>query len=208
MMTPLQLDHITIFAPDLVSGAEHVHTALGVEGLAGGAHPLMGTHNLLLQLGDDIFLEIISIDPAAPEPKRARWFGLDTPPQTTRLGTWAVRTKDIEAACAEAPSTVGPAVELTRGDLNWLITVPDDGALADDGAFPSIIKWPDTTHPASKMTNRDCTLVHFIVEHPNAAAISDYLTPRMKDPRITFITAKNMRLSAEIATPAGARILF
>jgi len=32
-----------------------------------GAHPLMGTHNRLLALGD-LYLEVIAVDPAAQPP--------------------------------------------------------------------------------------------------------------------------------------------
>lgn len=37
----------------------------------------MGTHNLMLRLGDSSYLEIIAINPAAPAPGRPRWFALD-----------------------------------------------------------------------------------------------------------------------------------
>ena len=43
----------------------------------GGEHPRMGTHNLLLRLGDSVFLEVLSPNPDAPPPSRPRWFGLD-----------------------------------------------------------------------------------------------------------------------------------
>ena len=57
MPTTLALDHITIVAPTLEEGAGHVHDQIGIDMPAGGRHPEMGTHNLLLRLGDDVFLE-------------------------------------------------------------------------------------------------------------------------------------------------------
>ena len=67
-MTPTYIDHITVTAATLEAGARAVEQALGVRALSGGTHPRMGTHNLLLRLGDTLFLEIIAIQPEAPAP--------------------------------------------------------------------------------------------------------------------------------------------
>jgi hypothetical protein len=72
------LDHLTVAALTLEQGVNYVQRVLGVAVPFGGAHPLMGTHNHLMQLGDGMFLEIIAPDPAVT-PKRTRWFGLDDP---------------------------------------------------------------------------------------------------------------------------------
>ena len=90
------LDHLAIVAPDLDTGCAFVTRALGVDLQPGGAHPRMGTHNRLLRLGPDIYLEVIAIDPSAQRPDRPRWFGMDdldfdAPP---RLATWVARTDD------------------------------------------------------------------------------------------------------------------
>ncbi len=76
-----RLDHITLLAPNLAAGRDHVQELLGVSPEEGGAHPTMGTHNLLLRLGDSLFLEVLAIDPDAPSPPRPRWFGLDNLPR-------------------------------------------------------------------------------------------------------------------------------
>src|SRR5262249_53180740 len=73
----LQLDHIAIAADSLAAGVAYAEAALGVKIPYGGAHPLMGTHNHLLRLGDNVFLEIIAPDPAAGPLTRRRWFALD-----------------------------------------------------------------------------------------------------------------------------------
>ena len=72
-----ELDHIAVIAPSLAAGIAYVHDVLGVEPPKGGAHPQMGTHNHLLRLGEDVFLEVIAVDPDAPQPAHRRWFGLD-----------------------------------------------------------------------------------------------------------------------------------
>src|SRR5690606_8176826 len=97
---------------------------LGVSLQAGGQHPRMGTHNKLLRLGDDVYLEVIAADPAAPAPQRPRWFELDqmTPGSRPRLGTWVIRTDDIVAARAACSWDTGPIESMTRGALAWRIT--------------------------------------------------------------------------------------
>src|SRR5690242_14770946 len=143
--TLLQIDHITVAAESLRAGVAHAEAALGVTIPFGGAHPLMGTHNHLLRLGDTLFLEIIAPDPAAGALLRRRWFGLDDKKQraalavSPRLVTWVVATTDIETSLRQVPHAAGPAITVTRGELAWLISVPPDGAMPFDGAFPTLI---------------------------------------------------------------------
>jgi Glyoxalase-like domain len=209
----LQLDHITIAADTLAAGVAHAEAALGVKIPFGGAHPLMGTHNHLLRLGDNLFLEIIAPDPAAGPLTRRRWFGLDDPALRTELAagprftTWVVATDDIERSLREVPHAVGPAVTVTRGDLKWLIGVPNDGAMPFGGAFPTIIQWPRGPHPASRMPDLGCSLVSFEVAHSEAAEIGRSLQPHFNDARVRFVTAANVSMSATIRTPQGERRL-
>jgi len=52
----LYLDHLTVVALTLEEGVVHVRRALGVVMPFRGAHPLMGTHNHLMRLGEVSFL--------------------------------------------------------------------------------------------------------------------------------------------------------
>jgi len=99
-----RLDHITVLAPILAAGRVHVQELLGVSPDAGGAHPSMGTHNLLLRLGDSHFLEVLAIDPDALPPPRPRWFGRDNLPRNFEpfLGAWVVQAADIDALMASS----------------------------------------------------------------------------------------------------------
>lgn len=138
-----QIDHITVTAPTLASGTDFVRQALGVVPQPGGEHPRMGTHNLLLRLGDAAFLEVISPDPDAAPPQRPRWFGLDTlhadsPPA---LATWVARTDDIHRTASAGSEPLGCIEPMRRGSLDWLITIPADGALPVDGIGPALIEW-------------------------------------------------------------------
>ncbi|MGZ3285364.1 MAG: VOC family protein [Xanthobacteraceae bacterium] len=128
----MYLDHLTVAALTLNDGVEHVRRSLGVVMPPGGAHPLMGTHNHLMRLGDGVFLEVIAPD-FTVTPQRRRWFALDDPAMrrslegSPRLVTWVVRTADLRQALAQVPGAQGDPVSVTRGTLSWRISVPADG---------------------------------------------------------------------------------
>ena len=153
-----EIDHIAVAAHTLAQGVEYVRACLGIEMPYGGAHPRMGTHNHLVRLGPAVFLEVIAVDPAAPAPARPRWFGLDDPAlqaelaAAPRLLTWVVRTGDIAGALLACSRPLGAIQPMTRGELRWLITFPDDGTMVDGGAMPALIHWHGPgEHPAGRM---------------------------------------------------------
>ena len=202
----LALDHLAITAPDLQAGIDYVRHKLGVDIPAGGTHARMGTHNHLMALGPDCYLEVICPDPAAPKPMHARWFGLDDPPKKPGLAHWIVSSSDIAQTLAQAPAQSGPALAMSRGALNWLISVPEDGSLPFDGACPSFIQWPAGPHPSASMADLGCRLTRLVIEHPLAAQFIPALTD-LKDPRIRITPGPRCRLRAEFDTPSGQRIL-
>ena len=104
---PLQLDHLVIAARTLEEGADFIAAKLGIEMTGGGAHPLMRTHNRLLNLWGGAYLEVIAVDPdaAAIETPRPRLFALDNLAQRERLEAgpqlvhWVVERKQARARC-------------------------------------------------------------------------------------------------------------
>ncbi|MGY3614860.1 VOC family protein [Bradyrhizobium sp. USDA 10063] len=211
----MQLDHLTIIAPNLEAGAEHVRNLLGVEMQFGGRHPEMGTHNLLLRLGDDVFLEVIAVDPDAGDPGRIRWFGLSDPANVKRawdagrrLRGWVVRTSNIDAVLSAHGAILGQKTRVSRGDRSWSFSVPYDGSLPMSGIAPSVIDWGERGHPAKTMTNLDLSLVEFSVEHPDPTTVkAAHETLGLQDPpRVQ--EGEQHRYRALIKTSAGLRELY
>ncbi len=206
------IDHITVTAPTLEAGAAFVLDRLGVAPQAGGEHPRMGTHNLLLRLGDALFLEVIAANPAAPAPTRPRWFALDTlalqsPPT---LATWVVRTSDIAASHAAASEVLGSIEQMSRGTLDWLITIPADGSLPLDGAGPALIEWHTDVHPASRLQEHGLSLARLEILHPDPERVSRLLASLELAAAVTVTAAaaaSPARLVAHIETPWGLRQL-
>jgi hypothetical protein len=206
------LDHLTVAALTLEQGVEHVRRSLGVVVPRGGKHPLMGTHNGLMRLGDGVFLEIIAPDPDAT-PQRTRWFALDDPAMRERLKltpqliSWVVRVPDLKAALGEVDPSAGEAVPLTRGQLSWLISVSRDGSMPFGGAFPTLIEWPAGPHPALGMADLGCRLQNLAIAHPDNAGLAAALAPIFRDDRVTIGCDATVRLRATIQTPDGLREL-
>ncbi|MCI4665498.1 MAG: VOC family protein [Neomegalonema sp.] len=203
-----QLDHITVIAPSVAEGVDYVERQLGVVAPVGGRHLQMGTHNHLLKLGDALFLEIIAIDPAAAAPDRPRWFGLDAEGGSAlRLATWVIGVADIDGVLADAPDGAGRATPISRGELSWRISIPDDGSLPMEGAFPTVIEWPAGPHPAANLPQSGCRLASLTVRHPRADLIESFLQGKMSEPRLAIEAAAAVEIVAEIDTPAGRRRL-
>jgi hypothetical protein len=171
------IDHLVITAPDLAAGAEFVRRALGVVPQAGGEHPRMGTHNALLKLGDSVYLEVIAPNPNAPKPETPRWFELDNPESNTppRLATWVARTTDIRSTLDASSEPLGNVEPMSRGELNWLITMPGDGHLPLNGAAPALIEWHTDTHPVTRLQEAGCSFVRLEVFHSEARRLSALL---------------------------------
>ena len=211
-MPSCQLDHLTITTPTLAEGAAWVRDALGVNAAPGGKHPAMGTHNLLLRLGDALFLEIIAVDPDAPAPDRPRWFALDQTQGGPSLSTWVARTGDIAAAgrAASALAALGPITPMGRGARNWLITIPDDGSLPLGGAGPALIEWDAGPHPAAGMPDVGLSLNRLEVHHPDPQRVEALLAAIGLDAPVSVVpiaAGAAPFLRACIDTPAGPRML-
>ncbi|MEM6496274.1 MAG: VOC family protein, partial [Pseudomonadota bacterium] len=96
------IDHVAIGAANLEQGIAALQKQFGVEVPKGGKHEAMSTHNCVTKVGDGHFLEIIAIDPDAPDPGRTRWFTLDDPGTQARVSErpcplcWVVGTDDLD----------------------------------------------------------------------------------------------------------------
>jgi len=211
-----ELDHITVAAHTLAQGLAYLRSALGVDLPYGGAHPRMATHNHLLRLGDSLFLELIAIDPSAPAPDRPRWFQLDDPALQAQLAlaprllTWVVRTHRIAETFLASAAPLGAIEPMRRGDLRWLITFPNDGALPQGGMMPSLIQWPDGPHPASRMPDLGYSLDRFAAVHPDPSSYRRDLASIGADRHVDVTAAapgELPHLVAHLRTPHGVRIV-
>jgi Glyoxalase-like domain len=200
----LEFDHIAVSARTLDEGTRAVEAALGVTLSAIGHHAHMGTHNRLLGLGPDLYLEVIAIDPDAPGPAWPRWFDLDRFTGPPRITNWVCRTDDLDAALAAAPDGAGTATPLSRGDFRWRFGIPATGALPFADTFPALIEWQGDLHPAQRLPDQGIRLARFDVTYPEADALRAALP--LTDPRVTIAVGPN-GFRATFDTPNGPKEL-
>ena len=182
--TVCQLDHLVVTAASVEQGVSWVQAKSGIAMPFGGQHPLMGTHNHLSALSEDQFLEVISIDPKADEPKTARWFSLDDKRHHAKLAkgpaltTWVAATTNLDEtleAVRQLGIDPGVPMELTRGELTWRLALKEDGSLAYDGIFPILIEWPAEMNPVSRMQDQGIRLDSLVASHPQAELLNTAL---------------------------------
>jgi hypothetical protein len=203
-----RIDHITVIAPSLEVGAAYVEAALGVPPAAGRSHPSMATHNLLLALGNTVYLEIISTDPNAAAVTRPRWFGLDgvLPGAAPRLAAWVASTDDI---IGSALPELGEVETMRRENHVWQMTVRSDGSVPLDGAAPLLIQRASTANPTAALPQHGLQLKQLLVRHPDPTRILTLLAKIGLDLQAPITVARGdaCSLVAEIQTPLGLRWL-
>jgi hypothetical protein len=175
------IDHLVFGCDDLQDGTSFLEQTLGVGFAGGGKHTLMATHNRLLKLQDSIYFEAIAIDHEAVQKHgnigRKRWFSLDEDRTKERLAqsprplTWVVAVDDIYDAVSKCGYDAGKITAMTRGDLEWMLTIPEDGTLVEDGLLPGFIQWPGGRNPANKLPESGTRLQRLILQCPQPDAI-------------------------------------
>lgn len=211
----LALDHVVLAARTLEEGAQWLEERTGIATVPGGRHALMGTHNRLMSLGEEAYLEIIAVDPQAPPPGRPRWFALDSEAMRSRLAQgpalvhWVARTTDLGAARQHSPEEVGEILALARGDYRWHIGVAPDGSLPGGGAFPTLIAWEGERHPARDLPATGCRLEALHIRSPAWRQVHAALVRlgMAENGPVHFAAGDAVGLSAILRTPRGFVIL-
>ena len=211
------VDHIVIGAADLEKATKKVEGLIKADFSSGGKHPLMATHNRLIKLQDSIYMEVISIDPSASIPQfsaqKKRWFSLDSQSTKRRLSLapqplcWVAAVDNIERAVSHCGYNPGKIIELTRDDLRWRLTVPENGKLPFNGILPILIEWPNGKNPAERMPESNVHLQQLTLFHSNPKKIKGILS------KLNFSGPVNIelgepRIQFSFKTASGKGILF
>ena len=221
------IDHLVVMADTLDEGAAWCQRTLGVTPSAGGEHPLMGTHNRLVNVSSEshprAYLEIIAINPgaaAARPPGAARWFDMDdralqeqVKQQGPQLIHWVASLPDVaagHAALAALGIDRGEILEASRptplGLLQWRITVRQDGQRLMDGQLPTLIQWADR-HPCYSLPASGVQLQALGLEHPEAPLLASACTALGLGARVSIDPASSTRMRAAFRTPRGDAVL-
>lgn len=210
------IDHLVIGAATVAQGVNYVRDYLGVDMPYGGVHVNMGTQNHLMQIGEEIFLEIIAINPDIEPPKQPRWFGLDDPFVRQRLATqptlltWVVNTDNLDKLIRQAMYSLGNSELIRRGELSWNFGLPDDGRLIAGGILPYAIEWHTSKHPAANMADFNCSFHSLEIYHPYPAWLQSALVSIGALNLVKIIEVPQNEtpyITASINTPSGLKTL-
>ena len=206
------IDHLVFGCDDLQDGTSFLEQTLGVGFAGGGKHTLMATHNRLLKLQDSIYFEAIAIDHEAVQKHgnigRKRWFSLDEDRTKERLAqsprplTWVVAVDDIYDAVSKCGYDAGKITAMTRGDLEWMLTIPEDGTLVEDGLLPGFIQWPGGRNPANKLPESGTRLKRLTLQHPQPDVIGQIIDQLVIDGPVE-VRPGPANLIFEMQTKAG-----
>jgi hypothetical protein len=209
-MNSVHVDHLVYGVSDLDSAARDLAERLGVEPVAGGRHVNRGTHNALLGLGGDSYLEVIAADPAQAPFSGGMPFGLDRAALPRLLG-WAVRAPDIERRAVAArergydPGAI-QAMSRMRPDgvlLEWRLT-RHDADVTQGLVVPFLIDWGASPHPSASIP-AGVRLVELRAEHPDPAAAAAEL--EALGAAIAVDAGAEPALVATLDTPRGRVVL-
>jgi len=210
----LKFDHITVIAPTLRDGVEHVEDCLGLQVPFGVCHDYMATHNHRLQLGGTLYLEVVALDPTCPAPNRARWFGLDDQKTVKaewnagrRLRGWVAGVEAIDPVITKHPNVFGEHVPLPQDDPEFAFSIAKDGSLPLEGAAPSLIDRYGVPENASDIPDLGARLETFTLEHPEPETIKALYGDLAINFPIEVIYGPTIRYAAKIRTPTGLREL-
>ena len=188
-----QLDHLVVAARTLNEGVGHIARLLGVPPQPGGKHARMGTHNALLSLGPDCYLEVIAIDPDAPPPPGPRWFGLDHFKGAPRLVHWVART----GAMDDVRPPDSQVLDMERGGYRWRFAMTPDGTPALSGTVPALIQWQEGGHPCQRLTDHGLRLRRLNLAHADPHRLRQALAPLALAEQVS-LAASGPPLAAQI----------
>ena len=160
------VDHIILAINNLEKGMAQFKAATGIEPVFGGVHPDGFTHNALVALNGETYIEIM-----APRPDAK-----DVPEDFAKLETltpagWAVRTRTKEklktSGFAVTENHPGSRAKPDGSVLKW-ITFRVDGHVE----FPFFIQWGDSTLHPSASSPGGCRLKSLAVTNPDTQSLS------------------------------------
>lgn len=196
------LDHIILLTAGLGPFGERFAADTGVTLTMGGAHPGLGTANLLASLGDGVYMEVMGPDPALDPPRGlgARLAAHGEP----SIGGFAAGTVDMPATMAAvAAAGLSAAGSRTAADgtlLTWTSLFLGEHAYADQ--VPFFIDWGATPHP-SATSAQGLELLSFQAVHPEPDGLAG-LYRRLGVP-VNVVSGAVPGFELRIRAPRGER---
>ena len=167
-----KLDHIVLGAVTLEEGTEYVERILQAKLSNVGYHKNMGTHNRVIRISNEVYLEVVAIDPKIKNIKNKKWFNLDNLNLQSKLKKspqiigYVIEKKDMSIS-----KYYDPFFEASRANFRWQFAMPTsknnilDSQIIETGVIPSLISWK-SEKPIHQMKKNQFELISFEIEIP------------------------------------------
>ena len=157
--SPVELDHIILAINDLQLGIQDFTRRTGVKPELGGEHRGRGTHNALVSLADQRYLEIVAPISAHPDSTLANFVQMK---ELTPFH-WVLRTRDMRSLVALLRAKGFPVSDPKPGSrvrpdgtvLSWQLARLEDSTLR---VAPFFIEWSPSSPHASTSAPGGCQL--------------------------------------------------
>jgi len=166
-ISPVRIDHVIYGTSDLASAARRVEQVVGVAAVAGGRHEGLGTHNQIVPLSGDTYIELLAV----ADPEEASRTPLGASLQAAigaREGLlgWAVAVSDIDPVAARLRTSIstisregmtarltGVAESLNEPCLPFFIERLTDSEAEAPGGPAAGISWIEVACDARRLEN-------------------------------------------------------
>jgi hypothetical protein len=113
----------------------------------------------------------------------------------------------VRSTVVASSEPLGEVEPMSRGALEWLITIPASGTLPLGGVAPTLIEWRTQGHPAAGLRDTGCSLVRLEAFHPEPPRVSALLKSISFEGPVTVSHGGRPYLVAHLQTPDGPRKL-
>ena len=167
-----KLDHIVFGATTLEEGTDFVENILQTKLSDIGYHKNMGTQNRVVKISEEIYLEVVAIDPKMNNLKNRKWFNLDN----SNLQSKLKKSPQIIGYVIENNNKIlfkyyDPFFEASRANYRWQFAMPSynknnlDIEIVETGIIPSLISWKNDK-PIHQMEKNQFELIKVEIELP------------------------------------------
>lgn len=167
----MKIDHVLYAAADLDEVAARIERAHGLASYAGGDHPLFGTGNVIVPLGD-AYIELIGVtDPAVAAQNPLGVMVGDLAARGGGWMTWVVAVEDIDAHAVRVGSFVIPGhrVRPDGATVSWRAAGME--RMLEDRRYPFFIEWDDpAAHPGARAGAPSSIVVEVAAEEEGVRA--------------------------------------
>ncbi len=173
-----KIDHLVYGVPDLDQAIHHFNAVYGIAPIRGGKHKHKGTHNAIINLGNECYLELLAIDKENTIITGNRWMGMDFV-ENAKITRWAIKSKDVSSDVEvikkvnPALGTLGNGLRITESGntLSWEMSMPL--ANPEVELIPFLINWSESGHHPTHNLDVQCELIEMTLTHPEPPHILD-----------------------------------